>query len=575
MKIPIIKKYFVFLILIIPMVLSNCKTYAQHIDTAFLTKQIPILMESGDVPGLSISVIYDGVPYWSAAFGTLNDSLQTPVNRNSIFSAASLSKPVFAYLVMRLSERKEFDLDTPLAEMHSNTRMEHDSRYKKITARMVLSHTTGLPNWGGSELKMRFDPGTGFDYSGEGYVYLQRVIESMTGLTLEELAHHEVFEPLNMKNSSFVWQERFTGNAVYGKAWASRVSNLTRYEEPNAAFSLLTTAEDYSRFVSAVLNHIGLGTQQVELMLSPHVSVHRPWRPTEADDYVYWGLGWGLQKIEEDWAFFHWGDNGPFKAYVLAYPNQKSGVVYFANSHDGLSIANDIASFLKDEKHWALKWLNYARHNNPQRLSIKKVQLAAMTEGSESAMSVFREIQSNLESKLTVNDIGNLAEFLSAHEMNTAALQIMEIALKDYTKSVDLYNRYAGLLLAAGKYKEAISSHQRVLDIEPENENAHKRIEWIKQRMSVENQPIKIATDQLALYTGDYGPRHIRLKNSTLYYQREGNPEYRMIPLSQVLFALEGMETFRLQFEVDGDGRAIKVIGFYINERSDENSRTK
>ncbi len=574
MKISSSKNYFALCYIMIPMILFIGKTNAQFIDTSSLEKQIPKLMESGDTPGLSISFIYNGDTYWSAAFGTLNDSLQTPVNRTSIFSAASLSKPVFAYMVMRLSEREEFNLDTPLSSLLLNPRMEHDSRYKKITARMVLSHMTGLPNWGGDELKLRFDPGMGFDYSGEGYVYLQQVIESITELSLEELARKEVFEPLNMHNTSFVWQERFTDNVVYGKDWAWKVSNLTHYKEPNASFSLLTTAEDYSKFVCAVLNHTGLGTRHIELMLSPQHSVHRPWRPTEADDYVYWGLGWGLQKIDEGWAFFHWGDNGPFKAYVLAYPRQKLGVVYFANSHDGLSFANDIAAMLKDEKHYALKWLNYSRHDNPQRLGIKKVKLAALTEGSERAISVFREIQGMSESKLTADDIGNLAEFLSANKLDTAALKIMEIALNEHTNSVDMYNRYAGILLAAGKYQEAISSHQIILEIEPDNDNALRQIEWIRQRLAVENQDVEVATKQLALYAGDYGPRHFRLKNGTLFYQREGNPEYRMIPLSQVLFALEGMETFRLRFELEGDGRVNKVTGLYINGSSDENNRT-
>ena len=144
----------------------------------------------------------------------MNDSAQTPLDTATIFEAASLSKPVFAYLVLRLADRGEFDLDRPLLEMLEYPRVAHDERSKRITARMVLSHGTGLPNWGGERLTLQFDPGTAYGYSGEGFVFLQKAIERVTGRSLEALARREVFQPLGMTRSSFVWQERFAGNAA-------------------------------------------------------------------------------------------------------------------------------------------------------------------------------------------------------------------------------------------------------------------------------------------------------------------------------------------------------------------------
>ena len=119
----------------------------------------------------------------------------------TIFEAASLSKPVFAYMVLRLADRGEFDLDRPLYEMLEYPRIAHDERYKRITARIVLSHGTGLPNWGGEKLTLRFDPGTQYGYSGEGFVFLQKTVERVTGRSLDELARREVFEPLGMTRS--------------------------------------------------------------------------------------------------------------------------------------------------------------------------------------------------------------------------------------------------------------------------------------------------------------------------------------------------------------------------------------
>ena len=124
-------------------------------DTAALARDIPGLLQTADIPGLTMAVVEDGRVVWSRAFGTVNDSARTPLDTATVFEAASMSKPVFAYLVLRLAERGEFDLDRPLYQMVDYPRLSHDERYKRITGRIVLSHGTGLPNWGGDTLTLR------------------------------------------------------------------------------------------------------------------------------------------------------------------------------------------------------------------------------------------------------------------------------------------------------------------------------------------------------------------------------------------------------------------------------------
>ena len=207
---------------------------ARHPDTAALARDIPRLLRTSGVPGLSMAVVQDGRVIWTGAFGTVNDSANTPLDAETIFEAASLSKPVFAYIVLRLAGRGKFDLDRPLFEMLEYPRLAHDERYKRITARMVLSHGTGLPNWGGERLTLRFDPGTAYGYSGEGFVFLQKALERVTGRPLEELARREVFRPLGMTRSSFVWQARFARHAAHARDWLWHVAPVTRYAEANA-----------------------------------------------------------------------------------------------------------------------------------------------------------------------------------------------------------------------------------------------------------------------------------------------------------------------------------------------------
>src|SRR5205823_3170598 len=132
----------------------------------------------GEVPGLSIAVIRDGKIVWKHGFGqknahpsatgTRDGKTDGPVRDDTLFPAASLSKPVFAYLTLRLVDRGVLDLDKPLYEYLPNQRIEQDERYKQITARMILSHTSGLPNWGGTPLRLLFAPGERWSYSSEG-----------------------------------------------------------------------------------------------------------------------------------------------------------------------------------------------------------------------------------------------------------------------------------------------------------------------------------------------------------------------------------------------------------------------
>jgi CubicO group peptidase (beta-lactamase class C family) len=331
-----------------------------------LASMLPAFMDSARIPGLSIAVIRDGRVAWTGAYGHVNDTARTPVDRQTVFAAASLSKPVFAYAVMRLAERDAFDIDRPLAEYLPYERLEHEDSYRAMTARHVMMHASGLRNWQEGRLDLLFAPGNGFNYSGEGFVYLQKVIEHVTGLTIEHLARREVFDPLGMTRTSYVWQEAFAGNAATGTNEDGRPRPLPHLHQGNAAHSLLTTATDYARFVVAAMSGQGLADTTLAQMLRPHHSAHRPRNPTAGDPYVFWGLGWGLQQGTAGRALFHWGDNGAWRCYVVVYPERQTGVVYFTNSVQGLSIVRAVVSQVVEDEHWAVDWIGYAQYNQKQ-----------------------------------------------------------------------------------------------------------------------------------------------------------------------------------------------------------------
>jgi CubicO group peptidase (beta-lactamase class C family) len=171
-----------------------------------LERDIPEIMKSAGVPGLAIAVIRGGKTIWLHGFGMKDVKTGQPVTGETVFEGASLSKPLFTYGVLKLVEQGKLGLDVPLTKYLPKPFVAGDQRLAKITARIVLSHRTGFPNWPADDgsVSIYFTPGERFSYSGEGYIYLQRVVEKITGKPLNEYMTQNVFTPLGMSSSSYV-----------------------------------------------------------------------------------------------------------------------------------------------------------------------------------------------------------------------------------------------------------------------------------------------------------------------------------------------------------------------------------
>ncbi len=373
-------------------------------DTAALVRDIPALIRASDIPGLSMAVVEKGRVIWAGAFGTVNDGARTPVGTSTVFEAASLSKPVFAYLVMRLVDRGELDLDRPLYTMLEYPRLAHDERYRRITARIVLSHGTGLPNWGGERLTLRFAPGTAYGYSGEGFVYLQKALEHVTGRSLDELAQRDVFGPLGMSRSGFVWREDFAGDAAYGQDWLWRVAPAIRYAEGNAAASLLTTATDYARFVAAVMTGRGLSPASWRAYLTP---------VRESSPGLSVGLGIRVEGTPTHRVFYHSGNNGRrYTSYMTGDIGRGLGFVYFTNASNGTSLVEAMSSRVLGDEPKARNRAEYDRHDDPRLAALRSVQRAALQSGDEAARERLRAISADSATRPSLDGTLQLAAFL-------------------------------------------------------------------------------------------------------------------------------------------------------------------
>ena len=302
--------------------------------------------------------------------------LQGREDYSTVFQAASLSKPVFAYIVMRMAERGEIDLDKSLSAYTGIERFDDKEFAARLTARNVLCHMTGLPNWASppsppdwlvSRIAFRFRPDSAFSYSGEGYAFLQRAVEQIRGRGLEEIALAEVFIPLGMNTSSFLWREDFDSLAVSGFSRGGEDKGKGSFTRVNAAYTLRTTAADYMKFLQALSGGTGLGKPFREEMFHPVIqAVRYPERPRECDTHIFWGLGLGIEKHPElGEVAFHWGDNGSFKAFFMIVPEDETHaqrvLVYFTNSEAGHDVIDGITALFMENNtplsihDWVLK----------------------------------------------------------------------------------------------------------------------------------------------------------------------------------------------------------------------------
>jgi D-alanyl-D-alanine-carboxypeptidase/D-alanyl-D-alanine-endopeptidase len=255
-----------------------------------LDNKIQSLMKAANVQGLAVTVFNNNEPVYKKTFGYKRIDTKEPIKTNTNIYGASLSKPVFAVLAMKLVEEGVLDLDKPLQsylpkpvyeytpskKWHDNySDLKADTLYSKITARMCLDHTTGFSNWRWYEpdqkLRVNFIPGSRYLYSGEGMVYLQVVLEHMLGKSLEELMKEKIFTPLGMMSSSYTWQPAFENDYAVGHTATGALYEKDKDNDARSASTLETTLDDYTLFTKAVLKNGVLKPSSTKEMFTPQI----------------------------------------------------------------------------------------------------------------------------------------------------------------------------------------------------------------------------------------------------------------------------------------------------------------
>jgi serine-type D-Ala-D-Ala carboxypeptidase/endopeptidase len=361
------------------------------LSAAALDLRIGQLMKEASVTGMAVSIFNGRKAVYKKAFGRKRSDLNEPLQTSTNFYGASLSKAVFAVLVMKLAEEGVLDLDkplqsyldkpiyqfTPATKWHDHYGdLQGDTLYAKITARMCLSHTTGFPNWRWDEkdqkLRIKFVPGTRYGYSGEGLVYLQVVLEKMLGKPLERLMQEKIFAPLGMHQSSYSWQPRFEQDYAWGHNAAGKAYEKDKDNEPRSASTLETTPDDYALFIEGVLQHRILKPATTQAMFSPQIRIrsvqqHGPLRFTDStlNDGIGLsaGLGWLLLQSPYGTGAFKEGHGDGFQHYSILFPEQGTGIVIMTNSDNGENIFKELLEYSIGDHYTPWYWENYIPYN--------------------------------------------------------------------------------------------------------------------------------------------------------------------------------------------------------------------
>jgi CubicO group peptidase (beta-lactamase class C family) len=285
------------------------------------------------VPTLGIGIIKEGKLQQVNVFGEIKKGITAPYN--TIFNVASLTKPITAMVALKLVSLGKWNLDEPICKYWIDPDVSNDKNFKILTTRHILSHQTGFSNWRGNnkdgKLHFEFEPGTKYQYSGEGFEYLRKALEAKFHKSLNELASELIFKPLQMTDTKYFWDNK-TDSSRFAIGYDEKgvEYEIEKNKIANAADNLLTTVEDYGKFLVSILNHEGLTETVFDDMVSHQVG-------TKKDKYF--GLGFELYDFGKgEYAISHGGADKGCQTIVFVLPKTKQGLIIFTNVDDGYKV---------------------------------------------------------------------------------------------------------------------------------------------------------------------------------------------------------------------------------------------
>ncbi len=349
-------------------ILFSCTGRAQMTYKEIPAHQVAMLAEEYSIPSMQMTFFQNGKDFQTIVAGT--DAGKG--TEKDIYQAASLSKVVFSYIVMRLADEGVIGLDVPVCSYTGIDRFVDKKMAARLTPRMILSHTSGLYNWAyspvadewpTSPITFHYPADSRYAYSGEAFSFLQRAVEDVTGETLNQLAARYVFEPFDMPLSSYEWRSEYDELALDGFTSDGRNTGKDEYFGSNCAYTLRTNSTEFMNFiVHAILFGEGLSDSAYAAWLTPRShAVRFANERRECDENMYWCLGIGSvchEGTRDPDKYWHWGDNGTMKCLFVVDHDKGIAFDYFTNSANGHDISDEICELVFGESFSIEAWID-------------------------------------------------------------------------------------------------------------------------------------------------------------------------------------------------------------------------
>ncbi len=468
--------------------LDNTTVKTEQVDK-FVIEQ----MEAAGVVGLALSVINDDSAY-TKCFGYGNAEKSDLLHEDSIMSGASFSKLLFASIVMQLVDMNIIDLDTPLYKYLSNPVPYYDiypvnklnKEWQLLTARHCLSHTTGFPNsrtfTEGQKLRFYFTPGERYAYSGEGIFLLQQVVEHITGKGLEKLAKELIFDKLEMSNTSYISQQRFENHLAFGHDVVGGTNEYRVRELASAGGSLLTTINDYSKFIQYLIKQHNRHNSIYEEMFQKQISINSRHQfptlnneTTDRDEHLdlSYGLGAGLLKTPVSHAFFKEGHDSGYQNYTIAFPEKKIGIVIMSNSDNAEMIFKYLLEYIIGDIYTPWEWEQYIPHDKrkPTSVGVYLYDIIKMR-SIDKALEFYKKLSNHPAKKMFIlneNELNNLGYQMLKEGEPKNAIKLFKLNVDEYPESANVYDSLAEAYLINGDLINAENNYSKAQSIQTDD----------------------------------------------------------------------------------------------------------
>ena len=455
---------------------------------AFLERVI----EKFDIPGLSIAIVQDDELFYAGAFGFRNLETKDEMKTESLFHMASVSKPFVATAIMQLAEQGKIELEAKITDYLPYFVLE-DERYKEITILQMLNHTSGMPDvldyeWekpqtdeGAAERYVRslgdeiliYDPGTDWQYSNMAFDALGDVIAKVSGMSFEAYVKKNIFEPLGMVNSNFLYPETDQNLRTSPHVWNGQptVNEVYPYNRRHAPSSTLNSS--VLELTHWAMANLGQGEWNGNRILQKE-SYDKLWQPShKLADAPIIGLSWFLDKHRGLKTVSHSGGDTGYSSYLGLIPERNMGII-IASNYDFSPVGAIYYGVLDI-------LLGHTAKVPKQNIAIPFAE-KMMSEGLEAAKSLYHDLEKNNKKEYQFDDgqLNRLGYFLMENKQLESAIAVLRFNTELFPKVANCYDSLGEAYMLAGNKELAIENYLKTLELNPKSENARLMLEKLR-----------------------------------------------------------------------------------------------